>query len=140
MLKYPLRRVPLLSVLTSSLGLSFLIQKMRLVSGQGWQRSFPSRANSNPWQWLRTGLGNLRLQLGWCHDVLSPSVITNSLRPHSPGKNTGMGCHAHLHRIFLTQESNWYLLLLHWQVASLPLAPPSVIINRRSLLYRQRFV
>ena len=129
-LKYPLRRVPLLSALTSSLGLSFLIQKMRLISGQGWQRSFPSGANSNSWQWLRTGLGNLRLQLGWCHDVLSPSVITNSLRPHSPGKNTGMGCHAHLHRIFLTQESNWYLLLLHWQVASLPPAPPSVIINR----------
>ena len=103
-LKYPLRRVPLLSVLTSSLGLSFLIQKMRLVSGQRWQRSFPSGANSNPWRWLRTGLGNLRLQLDWNHNMLSPSV-TNSLRPHSPGKDTGMVCNTHLQGIFLTQES-----------------------------------
>ena len=36
----------------------------------------------------------------------------------SPGKNTGVGCHAFL------QESNLCLLcLLHWQVGSLPLGP-----------------
>ena len=29
---------------------------------------------------------------------------------HSPGKNTGMGCHSFLPRIFLTQESNQGLL------------------------------
>ena len=40
-------------------------------------------------------------------------------------KNTGMGCHAFLQEIFLTQGSNLCLLrLLHWQAGSLPLAPP----------------
>ena len=43
----------------------------------------------------------------------------------SPGKNTGVGCHSLLQGIFLTQGSNPRLLcLLHWQVYSLPLAPP----------------
>ena len=42
---------------------------------------------------------------------------------NSPGKNTGVGCHALLQGIFPTQGSNPYLLcLLHWQVGSLPLA------------------
>ena len=42
-----------------------------------------------------------------------------------PGKNTGVGCHALLQGIFSTQGSNPHLLcLLHWQVGSLPLAPP----------------
>ena len=38
-----------------------------------------------------------------------------------PGKNTGVGCHALLQGIFLTQGSN--PSLLHWQVNSLQLAP-----------------
>ena len=54
--------------------------------------------------------------------VLSHSVVSNSLRPHdcsppgssvhgdSPGKNTGVGCHALLQGIFPTQESNLGLL------------------------------
>ena len=43
----------------------------------------------------------------------------------SPGKNTGVGCHFLLQGIFLTQGLNLNLLhLLHWQVGSLPLAPP----------------
>ena len=43
----------------------------------------------------------------------------------SPGKNTGVGGHARLQGIFLTQGSNPCLLhLLHWQAGSLPLAPP----------------
>ena len=43
----------------------------------------------------------------------------------SPGKNTGVGCHALLQGIFSTQGLNPYLLgLLHWQVCSLPPAPP----------------
>ena len=41
----------------------------------------------------------------------------------SPGKNTGMGCHALLQGIFPTQGSKLHLLhSLHWQVGSLPLA------------------
>ena len=43
----------------------------------------------------------------------------------SLGKNTGVGCHALLQRVFLTQGSNLRLLgLLHWQGGSLPLAQP----------------
>ena len=44
---------------------------------------------------------------------------------NSPGKNTGVGCHALLQGIFPTQRSNARLLhLLHWQASSLPLAFP----------------
>ena len=43
----------------------------------------------------------------------------------SPGKSTGVGCHAPLQGIFLTQGSNPCLLnLLHWQAGSLPLTSP----------------
>ena len=43
----------------------------------------------------------------------------------SPGKDTGVYCHALLQGIFPTQGSNLCLLhILHWQVGSLPLAPP----------------
>ena len=50
--------------------------------------------------------------------MFSPSVVSNSLRPfgleptrlfcpwHFPGKNTGVGSHSLLHRIFLTQGWN----------------------------------
>ena len=42
----------------------------------------------------------------------------------SPGKNTGVGCHALLQGIFSTQRSNPCLLrLLHGQAGALPLAP-----------------
>ena len=41
------------------------------------------------------------------------------------GKSTGVGRHAFLRRIFAIQGSNPRpLCLLHWQVDSLPLAPP----------------
>ena len=41
----------------------------------------------------------------------------------SPGKNTGVGGHARLQGIFLTQGLNPCLLhLLHWQAGSSPLA------------------
>ena len=47
----------------------------------------------------------------------------------SPGKNTGVGCHALIQGIFLTQASNPRLLhLLYWQAGSLPLVPPSVVV------------
>ena len=42
-----------------------------------------------------------------------------------PGRNTGVGCHFLLQGIFPTQGLNLSLLcFLHWQVHSLPLAPP----------------
>ena len=47
-----------------------------------------------------------------------------SVHGDSPGKNTGVGCHALPQGIFRTQGSNPGLLhLLHWQVGSLPSAP-----------------
>ena len=63
--------------------------------------------------------------------VMSDSMQLYGLQPvrllcswDSPGKNTGLGCHAILQGIFLIQESNpCFLCLLHWQAGSLPLAP-----------------
>ena len=53
------------------------------------------------------------------------TVATRLLCPSdSPGKYTGVGCHALLQGIFSTQGSNPCLLcLLHYQAESLPLAP-----------------
>ena len=74
--------------------------------------------------------------------MLSCSVMSISLRPYglqsarllcpwdSPGKYTRVGCHALLQGIFLTQRLNPHLLCLpHWQVGSLPLAPPGTPIS-----------
>ena len=47
-----------------------------------------------------------------------------SVQVYSPGKNTGVGCHALLYGFFLTWWSNpSVLFLLHWQVGSLLLGP-----------------
>ena len=70
--------------------------------------------------------------------LLSLSVVSDSLRSHgllcswhSPAKNTGVGCHALLQGIFLTQESNSRVsCLLHWQVGSLPLVPPEKPLSK----------
>ena len=52
-------------------------------------------------------------------------ILPGSLSRDSQGKSTGVGCHAFLQGIFPTQGLNRHLLhLLHWQVGSLPLAPP----------------
>ena len=70
--------------------------------------------------------------------VLSTSVMSDSLLPYglwparllcpwdSPGKNTGVGCHVFLQRIFSTQWSNPGLL--YWQADSLLLwKPPNTL-------------
>ena len=45
-----------------------------------------------------------------------------------PGRNTEVGCHFLLQGIFPTQGLNLILLgLLHWQMDSLPLAPPGAL-------------
>ena len=84
-----------------------------LISGHG-----PSSADTSP----------------YCVCVLSCSAVSDSLRPRGlhpagllclwnfPGKDTGAWCHLLLQGIFPTQGSN--PCLLHWQVASLSLAPP----------------
>ena len=49
----------------------------------------------------------------------------SSVRGDSPGKNSVVGCHCLLQRIFPTQGSNLCLFcLLRWQVGSLPRVPP----------------
>ena len=49
----------------------------------------------------------------------------SSVHGDSSSKNTGVGFYALLQGIFMTQGWNLHLLcLLHWQVGSLPLAPP----------------
>ena len=60
-------------------------------------------------------------------DPMDYSPPGSSVYGDSPGKNTGVGCHALLQGIFQTQGSNPSLLcLLHWQAGSLPLVPPDV--------------
>ena len=57
-------------------------------------------------------------------DLMDGSLSGSSVHGDSPGKNTGVDCHALLQGIFPTQGSNPCLLyLLLWQAASLPLAP-----------------
>ena len=43
-------------------------------------------------------------------DPMDRSPQGSSVHGDSPGKNTGVGCHALLQRNFLAQESNWGLL------------------------------
>ena len=58
-------------------------------------------------------------------DPMDCSLTGSSVHGDSPGKNTGVGCHALLQGIFPTKGSNPSLLcLLHWQACSLPLVPP----------------
>ena len=53
-------------------------------------------------------------------DTMDCSLPGTSVHGDSPGKNSGVGCHALLQGIFLTQR--WNLHLLHWQADSLPLS------------------
>ena len=58
-------------------------------------------------------------------DPMDCSRPGSSVHGDSPGKNTGVGCHALLQGIFPTQRLNLHpLCLLHGQMGSLLLAPP----------------
>ena len=55
-------------------------------------------------------------------DPMDCSPPGSSVHRDSPGKNSGVGCHAFLQGIFPTQVCSPCLLcLLHWQADSLPL-------------------
>ena len=57
-------------------------------------------------------------------DPMDSSPPGSSIHGDSPGKNTGVGCHALLQGIVPIQGLNLHLLsLLYYQVGSLPLAP-----------------
>ena len=69
---------------------------------------------------------------------MNGSLPGSSVHRHSPGKNTGVGCHAIIQGIFLTQGSNpLFLRLLHWQADSLPLEPPGKPQDRGNLLEKR---
>jgi len=83
------------------------------------------------------GEGNQEVTTILCACAKLLQSMSDSLQPYglgpakllcpwdSPGKNSGVGCHALLQGIFTTQGSNPRLLyLLHWQASSLPLVPP----------------
>ena len=55
------------------------------------------------------------------HDSMDCSLPGFLVHGDPPGKNTGMDCHALLQGIFANQVFN---ISQHWQVGSLPLAPP----------------
>ena len=58
-------------------------------------------------------------------DPMDCSPPGSSVHGDSPGKNTGVHCHALLQEIFPIHGSNLHLFcLLHWQASSLRLAPP----------------
>ena len=57
-----------------------------------------------------------------CPTLCDPMPTKPLCSWNSPGNNIGVGCCFLLQGIFLTQGSN--LGLLHWQLGSLPPAPP----------------
>ena len=66
-----------------------------------------------------------RFSCVWLFVALWTVAHQAPLSMDSPGKNTGVGCHAFLQEIFSTQVSNPCLSHLpHWQARSLPLGPP----------------
>ena len=75
----------------------------------------------------------------WTMDCSSPDSSL-SMGFSRQEKNTGVGCHFLLQRIFLTQGSNSILLhLLHWQMDSLPLAPPFPGQNRCTCCVKKKY-
>ena len=58
-------------------------------------------------------------------DPMHRNPLGSSVRGDSPGKNSGVGCHALLQRIFPIQGLNLRLSCFpRWQADSLPLVPP----------------
>ena len=76
-------------------------------------------------QWLHERLKTKE----WWLSVAPWTVAHRLLCPWNfPGKNTGMGRHFLLQGIFPTQGSNLHLLVvLNWQVSTLPLVPPGAL-------------
>ena len=106
-----------------------------------WVAIFFSSSSSPPRDWTQVSSIFCTCRQILYHQppekVKVKSVMSDSLQPHglqparpvlpwdSPGQNTGVGQHALLQGIFLTQGLILNLLrLLHWQTDYLPLVPP----------------
>ena len=69
-------------------------------------------------------------------DPMNHNPPDSSVHGDSPGKNTGVGCHALLQGIFTNQGSNPHLSCpLHWQLNCLPQAPPGKPLSTRKKDY-----
>ena len=70
--------------------------------------------------------------------TIGPPV--SSVHGDSPGKNTGVGCYAFLHGIFMTQKWNshllWFLhcrrILYHWEKIDLVYMKPTLIMKNHN--------
>ena len=123
-------------------GLCLKRNHMHILVGAGRAQGLvkpPAEPQRPPFPAPPSGATSLTPYVGACSVA---SVVSDSVRPHglqparllcpwdSPGKNPGVGCHALLQGIYLTQESNpCLLLLLQWQVGSLALVPPGIPFN-----------
>ena len=65
-------------------------------------------------------------------DPIDCSPPGSSVHGDSPGRNTGVGCHSLLQRIFATQGSN--PSLLHWRADSLPLCHPGSLLFKYEVM------
>ena len=92
--------------------------KGKVVKREAWQLQ-PSHSWLSPWAralaWPLSHVPLFETHGPWCTRLLCQWDFS--------GKNTGVGCHFLLQKIFPTQGSNLHVLcLLHWQVGSLPLS------------------
>ena len=102
--------------------------KLPLKSSKKPSQSAPVPTKSKYLSWTPTvscvHAQSLQLSLTLCHPIHC-RLPGSSVHGGSPGETTGVGCFYLLQGIFPTQGSTPYFLhLLHWQVGSLPLAPP----------------
>ena len=80
---------------------------------------------------LKSSFDDMSFQsyLTLCHSMVY-NLPGSSVHGILQAKNIGVGCHAFHQEIFPTQGSNLRLLhLLHWQVGSLPQAPPGKLLG-----------
>ena len=63
------------------------------------------------------------------YDPMDRSLPGSSVHGDSPGKNTGVGCHGLLQRIFLTKGSNLRLLRL-WHLAGRFLTTSAIVLHK----------
>ena len=76
-----------------------------------------SPKGNQPWVFTERTDAEAEASILWPHDGKSWLISQTPLSRDSPGKNTGVDCHALLQGIFPTQGSN--LCLLHWQSPAL---------------------